>query len=545
VAFSPTDNRLLALGYGGEADVSHVALWDIDAGTERARLPGATELPAFPVDPYGGEVSAPTFSPDGKYLVAGFGPEKQAFKYMRAPAGPPNPLKVWEVATRRLIRRLNEHTGYCASLDFSRDGRLLATGSRDGTAILWSTPTWRAIQTLRNPDQDSVFKSGRGMVADVAFSPDGKTLAMASQEGNVHLWDVATGQFLETLKGHSSAVDAVVFAPDGRTLASGSFDQTVRLWNVETRRELMQLDHGSVVLLAVKTLAFSPDGKHVLAGGDGNALWSTAPIVWNDADRAAEKLRLLLNSNAGFQSRIRMFSENLRLHEALAKLDAKDLRVRAALAATQANWHASRQEWPEAARAFDRLLAADPKEPEAWLRTPGLLRLATALLHQNRPAVAATLLKGGAKRRTEDGLPAVVDQVGAGFAYSAAYAGRVTELLPGFRGSRAGLVVGDTIIKVNDTELTGESIPKLGELLAGEAGTKVRLTVRHPGSEKPDVIELTRERFLNDPATGEQLYPLRAAVDERLAKASRDAALLELRAELAGQWSDRKAQASD
>jgi WD40 repeat protein/tetratricopeptide (TPR) repeat protein len=546
VAFSPTDNRLLALGYGGEAGVSHVALWDIDARTERARFPGATELPAFPVDPYGGEVCALTFSPDGKYLVAGFGPEKQGFKFMRAPAGPPNPLKVWEVATRRLIRRLNKHAGYCTSLDFSRDGRLLATGSRDGTAILWSTPTWRAIQTLRNPDQDSLFKSGRGMVEDVAFSLDGKTLAMASQEGNVHLWDVATGQLLETLKGHSSGVNAVVFAPDGRTLASGSFDQTVRLWNVGTRRELMQLDHGSVEFAAVKSLAFSPDGKHLLAAGDGTALWSTAPIVWNDAERAAEQLRLLHNSNAGFQSRIRMLSENLRLHEALAKLDAKDLRVRAALAATQANWHASRQEWPEAARAFDRLLAADPKEPEAWLRTPGLLRLATALLHQNRPAVAATLLQGGAKRRTEDGLPAVANEVGVGFAYSAADgAVRVTELLPGFPGPRAGLVVGDTIAKVNDTELTQESIPKLGELLTGEVGTKVRLAVRHSGSEKPEVIELTRERFLSDPATGEQLYPLRAAVNERLARAPRDASLLELRAELAGQWSERRAQAAD
>ena len=61
-----------------------------------------------------------------------------------------------------------------------------------------------------------------GMVEDVAFSPDGKTLAMASREGTVQLWDVATGKLLETLKGHSSAVRAVVFSPDGRTLASGS-----------------------------------------------------------------------------------------------------------------------------------------------------------------------------------------------------------------------------------------------------------------------------------------------------------------------------------
>ena len=86
-----------------------------------------------------------------------------------------------------------------------------------------------------------------------------------------------------------------------------------------------------------------------------------------------------MQSNALFQSRIRMLSENLRLHEALAKLDAKDGRVRAALAAAQANWHASRHSWPEAAGAVDRLRAAEPTAPEAWLRTPGLLRLATAL----------------------------------------------------------------------------------------------------------------------------------------------------------------------
>src|SRR5262249_31106471 len=74
---------------------------------------------------------------------------------------------------------------------------------------------------------------------------------------------------------------------------------------------------------------------------------------------------------------------------------------------------------------------------------------------------------------------------------------------------------------------------------------KVRLMVRHSGSEKPEEIELTRERFLNDPVTGEQLNPLRATVNERLAKEPRDAGLLELRAELAGQWSDTMAQLAD
>src|SRR5262249_995127 len=200
---------------------------------------------------------------------------------------------------------------------------------------------------------------------------------------------------------------AVVFSPDGRTLASGSSDQTVRLWNVATRRELMQLDAGGVVLGNVATLAFSADGKCLLAGGSRTAFWSAAPPIWNDSDLAAAKLRLLLQSNADFQTRIRMMSENLRLHEALTKLDAKDVRVQAALAATQANWHASRLSWVEAVAAFDRLMAVDQTGSERWLRTPGLLRVATALLHQNRPHDAAVLLAGGAKRREQDGLPGV------------------------------------------------------------------------------------------------------------------------------------------
>ncbi|MGO9469732.1 MAG: protein kinase domain-containing protein [Isosphaeraceae bacterium] len=369
VAFSPTDNRLLAVGYGGQADVSYVALWDIDAGAELVRLPGATDLPGFPASADSRVVGALAFSPDGKYLVAGFG-----VKWTLTPGGPPRPLKVWEVANRRQIL-LNGHTGFCMSLDFSRDGKLLASGSRDGTAILWSTATWKRVQTLQNPDNESLSgQSGRGMVEGVAFSPDGKTLAMAGREGNVHLWDVASGKLLETLKGHSSAVNAVVFSPDGRTLASGSTDHTVRLWNVQTRRQLMQLDPGNIELgdVGVLTLAFSPDGMHLLAGRVGGSFfWSAAPIVWNDPDRAAEKLRLLLQSNADFQSRIRMLSEHARLYEALEKLEKlapNDVRVQIELAVARARRLAAQGNaaLADAARTKARLLLEQKlaQEPE-------------------------------------------------------------------------------------------------------------------------------------------------------------------------------------
>jgi tetratricopeptide (TPR) repeat protein len=327
----------------------------------------------------------------------------------------------------------------------------------------------------------------------------------------------------------------------------GSGDQTVRLWNSATRRELLQLDAGSVELGDVKTLAFSPDGKHLLAGGGrGTAFWSAAPIVWNDPDRAAAKLRLLLQSKADFRNRIRMLSENLRLHEALAKLGTKDVRVRAALAATEANWFASRHAWPAAVAAFDRLVTADPTEPEDWLRTPGLLRLATALLHQDRPRDAAALLQGSAKRRALDGLLEAFARVARGMMYSAVDGTmQVTELQAGSPAARSGLRPGDLIVKVNDTDVTNASIAKLPQMLGGKAGTKIRLTVRHPGKEKPELIELTSEPFVEDASTGDVLYPLRTSINERLAKEPRNPALHELRAELAGQWSDAQAQVAD
>src|SRR5262249_32189373 len=163
--FSPTDNRLLAVGHGGRADDYYVALWDIDAATELARLPGVTDLPSFRGNGGAGLVSTLAVSPDGEYLVHGFRNKKLPIGHRS-----PTPLKVWDVATRRLSRLLYGHTNYCISLDFTRDGTLLASGSRDGTAILWSTETWKPAQTLRNPDKNSPDKrSGPwgGMVEDV------------------------------------------------------------------------------------------------------------------------------------------------------------------------------------------------------------------------------------------------------------------------------------------------------------------------------------------------------------------------------------------
>jgi len=185
-------------------------------------------------------VSCVAYSPDGTTLASG---SQDAS------------VKLWDVATRRLVATLPAHAGHVTWLAFSNDGRTLATADEDGLK-LWNSKTHQHVFTLKER-----------MVARFAFSPVGTLIAIGYGHsiygdvigGSVKLWDYTTHQVVKTF---SEPGPRLALSPDGNMLATRSGNNSVKLWNVETGREMAKLDGAG----EVSCLSFSSDGRTLAAG---------------------------------------------------------------------------------------------------------------------------------------------------------------------------------------------------------------------------------------------------------------------------------------
>ena len=283
VAFSADDKAVLS---AGSYEDRTIRFHELATGKERGQ----------PVN-HQNNIQAFALSPDGRTLaIAGYFPA----------------LQLRDAATGKVIRTLDGGKTWCRSVAFTPDGRGVVSGAEDGAVRLWDAHTGKELRR---------FAGLRNAVNGITLSANGKVLIAGGADRVLRAWDAANGNALGPTDGHAHRVTALHFAADGKTLTSAARDPTVRAWDLASGKELRRRDgpangtgatylspdgktaacvvhdgiRGSLHVWGAEvrtakvevrpdtSMAFSADGKRLVAAGNGGAV-----LVW---DLASLELR--------------------------------------------------------------------------------------------------------------------------------------------------------------------------------------------------------------------------------------------------------------
>ena len=233
------------------SDQKHIALGDWSGAVRVCDARTGKETLVF--QSHSGAVSSVAFSPDGSFLASA---GEQGVRFS-------------EIADGRELRRLS-HNGTVHEVAISPDGQFVASScARPDSAVhVWQAATGQKLFSLTQ---------GRTSPTHVAYSRDGRLLAVAFLNATAKVWDVSTQKELLSLAGHSSSVSRVAFHPDGERLAVGTYDGSVVIWDLTTGREALTLKLNTMD--AIMGLAFSPNGRWLAAGNQGGVtIWDGQPL---------------------------------------------------------------------------------------------------------------------------------------------------------------------------------------------------------------------------------------------------------------------------
>ncbi len=267
-------NKKVGLAGGLDKD-NAIFILDLATGKETQTIAG-----------HKGGTKTLAFSTDGESILSG---------------GWNNQVVLWGAARGDIVRVFIDHDEVVNAVAASPDRVIAASGSHDGRINIWNMSTGERVKTI------NAHKKG---VATLAFSPDGNLLLSGGVEKGtdkkdvylIKLWDVVTGKPIsETNLGeHKAEITTAIFSPNGKYALSGDGHGALKLWDVTAAVSATPPEGGILKKLKslipkksvtppptavrsfeghagrISSVAFSPDGTRVLAGGDGSlTIWET------------------------------------------------------------------------------------------------------------------------------------------------------------------------------------------------------------------------------------------------------------------------------